>query len=336
VAIIADAGVWLMIYIAGLPQQLEAYRPVGRPTAVLVCFALLAIYGSSVGFRTAGLRHTISLFETGQMAAAFTFALAGALRLTQEMVAVGAFCMLSAGVLYLAAFARFSAVAFARNHRVYAICGLALLLTGSTLLLSGSAAAMLWSGVAVMAMFASAQTANPTLAIHGAIYLAASALGSGLLAYGRAAMTAAALPAPVGILWTVALAAVVSYAAFSGEPGNKWPRLAAASLAVFSALAFLVTVIVRFAGGTPSTSRLAMVRTLVTCAVALLVGVGGTRWKRIELVWISYASVALVTVKLIVEDFRESSPAALAISLLCYGAVLVFGPRLARLGMPRF
>jgi hypothetical protein len=36
------------------------------------------------------------------------------------------------------------------------------------------------------------------------------------------------------------------------------------------------------------------------------------------------------SVKLLLEDFRHSSPAALAISLVCYGAVLIVAPRLAR------
>jgi hypothetical protein len=40
-------------------------------------------------------------------------------------------------------------------------------------------------------------------------------------------------------------------------------------------------------------------------------------------------SIALGTVKLVMEDFRQSHPAALAVSLVCYGAVLILVPKLS-------
>jgi hypothetical protein len=347
VAVLSDIGVALMIYLAALPQQTGAYRPVGRPIAAGVCFVLLGIYASSVGFRTAGLRRGITLFEAAQMAVAWTLAVGGALRLTHNAAALGAFCLLSAGVLYWSAFTRFNPATSGRNHRVYASLGLGLFLTASVLLVSGSVAAMLWSGCAVAAMFVSTHAAHPTPALHGAAYLTAAAFLSGLLDYGRLAMTGAVPPAlPSAILWIAAAATVLSYFACPSGPEGKWPRLLAATLGALAAAAFLVTIVARSAGGAPSASWLPTIRTLVICAVALSAGVAGRRLplkpaaaaaplQRIELVWICYAAMALVTMKLFVEDFRESSLAALAVSLLGYGAVLIFGPRLMRSGTPR-
>ena len=55
----------------------------------------------------------------------------------------------------------------------------------------------------------------------------------------------------------------------------------------------------------------------------------------IEMVWIAYLAIALATVKLFAQDFRGGSPAALAVSLLGYGATLLVGPRLTRSGTLR-
>ena len=63
--------------------------------------------------------------------------------------------------------------------------------------------------------------------------------------------------------------------------------------------------------------------------MALGFGFAGSRTGHRELVWISYAAIALGTVKLLLEDFRQSHPAALALSLLCYGALLILVPKLA-------
>jgi uncharacterized membrane protein len=68
---------------------------------------------------------------------------------------------------------------------------------------------------------------------------------------------------------------------------------------------------------------------LVTCALALAFSFAGSRTGRRELVWIGYTAIALGAVKLLLEDFRQSHPAALAISLVCYGAMLIVVPRLA-------
>ena len=80
--------------------------------------------------------------------------------------------------------------------------------------------------------------------------------------------------------------------------------------------------------GQPTASLLAASRTVVTCALALALRFAGSRTDRRELIWVSYAAIALGAVKLIFEDFRQSHPAAMAVSLVCYGAFLILAPRL--------
>jgi hypothetical protein len=280
------------------------------------------------------------------------------LGLTGGAPPLGVFCLLSAVVLYWAALVRFPPVAFARNHHVYASLGLALMLAGSVLLLPRSAAAVLWCGLSVAAMFTSARTARSTLAIHGAVYLVAGATISGLLNYCRLAMTGAVPPGePSPVSWILAAAAALAYLACSSAPTGRWTRLLAASLVALAVSAFLVAFIAHFAAAGPNAPWLPTVRTLVVCGVALSLAVASTRFRpaftydaegpelsvdehgalrsrRIELTWISYAAMALLAVKIFVEDFHDSPPAALAVSLLCYGGVLIFGPRLTRSRTP--
>jgi len=102
--------------------------------------------------------------------------------------------------------------------------------------------------------------------------------------------------------------------------------------ALFSALSIAALAILiagSVFGARLTLSLLATVRTLVTCALALAYAFIGSRAGRNELVWISYLAIALGTLKLILEDFRQSNPVALAVSLVCYGALLIVVPKLS-------
>jgi hypothetical protein len=343
-ALLANIGVWLSIRIAAQPG-LEAYRPVSRIAAIGVDLALVGIYAASVGLRTVWLRMRISLFEIAQLAAVYVLGLSGVIWLSQEPRLAGIVCLLIAAASYFVGFRRFnpadsSRADSRRNHGVYAFQGLAFLLAGSALLVSvaeprpevGRTAAILWAGIALAMLWISRQSNSPTPTIQGAISLAASVLASGLIGYGYLALAGAIPPELGGGPWIVALAAVAAYFLC---PLAKWPRLAIAGMAAFGAAALLVAMLAPLLGSPPAAGWLAALRTAVACLIALLLGFAGSRWKRRELIWIGYATAALVTLKLFWEDFPNSSPASLAVSLLSYGALLVFGPRLIRPGVQR-
>jgi len=52
----------------------------------------------------------------------------------------------------------------------------------------------------------------------------------------------------------------------------------------------------------------AVIRTLITCVVALALAFSGSRWQRTELIWIAYGTLALVTAKLLFEDLQHGHP----------------------------
>ncbi len=67
----------------------EGYHPVGPVTVSILCFALLAIYGGSIGVRSFALRQRISVFEIAQGVLAFALATFGILRATQGSASWG-------------------------------------------------------------------------------------------------------------------------------------------------------------------------------------------------------------------------------------------------------
>jgi hypothetical protein len=109
-------------------------------------------------------------------------------------------------------------------------------------------------------------------------------------------------------------------------------RLLPTTLAVCAIAALAIAVLGGLVGrgGEPSFPLLAVIRTAVTCTAALLLAFAGSRWRRLELVWLAYAAFALGSVKFIVEDLRIGSPESLAASLFMYGAVLLLISRLVR------
>ncbi len=94
----------------------------------------------------------------------------------------------------------------------------------------------------------------------------------------------------------------------------------------------MVSVRLGSASGMLNASRLSVVRTLVTCSVALVLGFGGSRLKRAELLWVAYVAIAFGTLKLLFEDLRFGNAASLVASLLFYGLILILIPRLTKSG----
>jgi hypothetical protein len=336
VALAADFAIWLLLYLlsraGGLPQD---YRAIAPATCVLVCAAFFLIYAISIPWRAVVLRRTLSIFEIAQCAAAFALATEGALQITQGEAAptIGALSAVAGAACYFTAFIRFAAHAPRRNHHVFAAWGAALCLVACALILPASLLTPIWSAAAVIATLAGARASQLTLGIHGAVYLLAAGLAAGFPAMALNAFTGSPLEPVTPGLWMVAIAAVCCYAAWGKKPARI--SLVSALLAGVSLGALLILGLLPVLFGQPSVSVLATARTLVTCALALAFSFAGSRTGRRELVWIGYTAIALGTVKLLLEDFRQSHPAALAISLVCYGAMLIVVPKLAGKSSPK-
>jgi len=189
------------------------------------------------------------------------------------------------------------------------------------LVLQATVAMVAVFGVEAIAMAWSARAGRRGLAAHGAAYLIAAVLLSGLLPFAARALAGAPLDgAPPTVVWIVATAALVCYLVDRGVAAA-----AVAALAAFSLAAMGVTMLA--GGASASPSLLATSRTILICGCAIALAHGGRRWARTELLWIARAALPLAVLKMLADDFRHASPAAIAVSLLCLGAALIAMPR---------
>lgn len=338
-AIAADFGVWLLVEVMtsaeGVP---EGYHPARPLTISILCFALLAIYGGSIGVRSFALRQRISVFEIAQGVLAFVLATFGILRATQGSAswALGILFLLLSAAFYWGALSYFADEESARNRRVSATWAAALLLGGSFLVFNVNLQVPFLCLAALLGAFLYFRTRKFSLGLHASFYLSAATAVSPLPVYVGNALAGSVPAAPGWNVWIVGVSALLCYLAGARVREDRSQRrllwLVPAVLVGFASAAILVVAISGIAAGrmelTPS--RLSVIRTIVNCLLALAFGFADARSKHVELRWVAYAAVAFGTLKLLLEDLRFGNAASLVVSLLCYGSVLILLPRLTR------
>lgn len=341
VALAADFAVLITVVILGDSQSVpQEYHSASTPLLIALVVALFFIYTAGLALRSLWAQWKISLIEAAQFAAAVLLAAWAVFRITSGagILALGVFCLAAGAASYFAAFALRSRHREARNFGFYALWAAVFLFAGSFFAIQGFALVVWLCLAAVAATGLGVRARNPALDLHGVAYLAGAVFASGLLIYSERAL-AGALPASPG--WPAILAAAVAIlcaALISRYPGeHKVERVLRLLPAIFAVFAFAGLAVVALAlliarGAGPTLPELAVIRTVVACAVALLLAFAGARWRRTELVWLAYAVAVMGTLKLAVEDFRIGNTKSLAASLLIFGAVLILLPRLARAG----
>lgn len=338
-AIAVDFAVWLLLYLMtssdGVP---EGYPVVAPATLMALSFALMAIYVGSIGIRAFWLRQRITIIDILQGAVAFVLGSYAAVILPMPLVApaLGVMFLLLAAGCYWGTLSRFAEHEQAHNRRVSASWAGLLFVAATLLLFPPLLQVAFLSMAAAVATVAYTRTSKLSLSFHASLFLAAAAVVSLFPKYVVNAMAGSVPSAPTLGVWIVAVSAALCYALGSRAAEERISRRAllvfpVAVLGSFLA-ALVVAVSVWIAAGRfelPA-SRLSVIRTIVSCALALSFGFLGFRWKRIELGWCAYAAVAFGTLKLFFEDLRIGNPASLVVSLLFYGLILILLPRLTR------
>jgi len=336
-AIAADFTLWLSLYILGSENVPEGYRSVAPSTLIAVCALLPAIYGIGVTFRMFVQRHRISIFEIAQLAASFGLAAFGIMRASHNAAApaLGVLFLLLAGISYWGTLSRFAAESHTRNRRVSATWAAALLVAGAFLLLPDNFQIPFLCAAALLTAVLYTRTAKLSLGLHASFYLAAAVSVSSLPSYVWNSLAGTVPASPDWRAWTVALSAALCYAVESRKEMDQGRRrllwLAPAGIAAFTIAGWAVAATVRVASGQIelAASHLSMIRTVVICLLALVLGVASRR-RHLELRWIAYAAVALGTLKLVLEDLRFGNPASLVVSFVFYGLILILLPRMTR------
>ncbi len=341
-AAVVDAMALLLVAILTRPALPEGYAATPAATAALVLLAIPALYIASVAGRTLRLGHPVTGFEVVQGTVAVALGLGGAVRVLARQglpgTGPGALALLLALLCYAAAFAYAERrPGQGRNFYFYSTAGGLLLLAGTGLVGLGPALPLAWCAAGVVSALLGRRFGRMTLRVHGALFLGAAAVQTGLLAScARSLAGVEAAVTPAG--WATAVAASAAWLVLATDAAA--PRTGAGRLPQF-----LLAVVLVLAAGKAAHAGLcgalgswlsadagasAVVRTGVLATLALALAFVSARGTLPELGWLVYPLVAMGGLKLVMQDLREGRPATLVLSLTLYGLVLTIAPRLMK------
>ena len=342
VAVLAD------IAAIGLVTRALTETPRESPEAVLAfLLLLLGSYLASIGVRTLIKGRNVIAFEVVQTAAALVvslWGLASILRVTGlegRWFGAGFLCL---GVASYAVSLAFVDRRQGRGANFYFYTTLALVFTvvGTTLVLPTSGVAVVCALLGVAATAAGGRLGRWALEAHAAVYLLVASVASGL--FGDAArsllgsdVAALRLPGPSGLASMACLTVAVLWAV-SGRGGAvvQWARparLLILALFLWCAGGAVVHVAKLGLSGAfnreVATAELALVRTVVVAATALILALLASRLRVVEAGWLVYPVLLLGGIK-VLQDLRTLRPSLLVITLAAYGAALILAPRWLR------
>jgi hypothetical protein len=337
---------WLVTNERGLP---EGYAAIPHAALLGAQVALLAIYLSSTIVRTLLRGFTFTWFETAQCAVAFLISVGGGLQLTSHDArvapALAILALVCAAACYLVSFLMLDSEGeqHSRNFHTYSTFGILLALAGSRILLSGAAAAVAWSVLAVAAIWVGGVFLRLTLKVHGTIFLLL-ALGVSSALEQAAGLLLGSRTWPGGAPWAIwsgALTASLCYAIGTRHGASVTPSWSSRALRILVAgtavllvagiAAGLLTSAYHLIFGAEATHAFcATLRTFVLSAAALLLAWAGGRWDRPEFSRLVYPVMALGAYRMIGVDLQQDRTTALFLSLLLYGGALILLPKLIR------
>jgi hypothetical protein len=345
----ADLAVFLATWLVTNPRGLpEGYAPIPAWGLLAAQMALLVIYLSSVTVRTLLRGRTFTIFETGQCALAFLIGLGGAMRLSFQgfhlTPAIAGFTLLCGAACYAISFKVLAPQdSHGRNFYTYSTFGIFLVLAGCRILLGDSGAAIVWFLLALACIGAGGFWGRLTLEVHGGVYLLLALMLSGAFLQSTRLMLGTVLrpdtTAPA--LWMGAVVTGASYllaVRSSRSVGGGWNfhafRVAMAAALVWLLLGLAAGGLVGIYRGlfavAAGDSFFATLRTAAVVGVTLLVAAVGSRPDFRDLAQLVFPLMLLGGYRLLTDDLRQDRKAAMFLSLLLYGAMLIALPRLRR------
>jgi hypothetical protein len=343
-ALFADLAALLLVYIVTRPAGFPGgYAPIPRGFVLGALTALLGIYLASTMVRTLWRGAVFTGFEAAQWLVAFLLSLGGALQMTHyepaAMRAVSVFSLAASATCYVISFAFLGEGKHGRNFYMYSTFGLLLAVSGSSLLVSGTALAAVLSALAFVCLWIGREADRMTLKWHGTLYLLVAAAGSGLWVWSTERLLGAGdIRAPLAPAASIgAGAAVLGYTlTFRSRRTSDWPwprrlivlLLAANCIWTVGGLAAEALAWVSAGVGLSAAPFRPTLRTAVLTGLSVAAAWTGVRSRRFELAWVVYPLMAVAAYKLVVQDFLQGQTLPLFAGLFLYGGALVFLPRI--------
>ncbi len=346
VALTADALILRLAVMTSNPGgAVVKGKAIGAGAIELLCLALLVVYLGLFVYRALVQGRGVRAFDVVQSLLAIGVGFGGAAHAARHggvgATGLGWAAFAAALVGYAVAFT----VVHQRHGRgraffYFASLALLFLVLGSGLVVSGQLLAWVWIGLGLAAAILGGHFDRVTLRAHSAVYLGLAAAQTGLLA--AAADAFFAHPAHrwsgLGASALVALAATgACYAVLvrtTAEPVSRprrIPRFLVAVLTLLGVGYVAITLLVRLTTDAPpaaSPAAVAVVRTGVLAATAVLMGWTAGRTRLSELGWLVYPALAIGLGKLVVEDLSRGNPLSLTIGFGLFGGALLMAPRL--------
>jgi hypothetical protein len=339
VSMIADLAICTQIFVYDGPQNTRAdYPALGAAMLIAPASILFLITGVGIAIKAAVHQENISVLENVQAVIAFILTVSSVLCFApvHGTSVLGAVCLLLSVAGYTATFALFRNRPEPRNYRLFGTWSAALLAVGAILCLPLPCAAA-WLGLsAVVAALVAMRATSMMLKFHSLLFLVVASVTTHLAEYIFGSLVGT-LPAQSGwSLLVVSACAVSCYALGKEQAGEPWLEqtlhFVPALIATCALAALLAQTSLRMAvlGFTPDVVHIAFIRTLALCSVALALAYGASRWRRLEMTRISYATLAFVAAKLIIEDIRHGQMEFIAGSIFLFALSLIAVSRLAR------
>ncbi len=348
VVALLDGLLLLLATVTLVAPPEQAAQLVGPATLLSLLLALAAVSFAASIARTWRTGRAVLPAEIAQGAAAGLIGFGGALAVThrtgEAATVAGVVGLLLAAATYAASFTFIDRIEGRRvSFAFYTTAALVFTMLGAFSLWRGSALALALSAAALATAWLGSRRARETLSLHAAIYLAAAAVAAGLGGLAWAALLRPGGPAPTAItpalLVVVAVAAVFCWLPVASH-GRTWGSLARGAKAVGMVVLLLgldevaVTLAVRWlprdADGQVSAPALAVLRTALLSVSAIVLPLLGRGGRLREATWLVYPLLVAGALKLLFEDLRAGSPAALVLSFALYGGALIVAPWLAR------
>jgi hypothetical protein len=349
VALGLDAAVLVMVSIVARPEGLpEGYAPVSLSVAFVLVVILPVLYLSSIAIRTLVRDRKVTGFEIVQAVVALAIGVGGALELGEaiglEPIVVGSPLLLLGAAGYGAAFAFIDRTSGrGRNFYFYTSFAVVLTLLGTRMVLSGVVLPITWCALALAALWLGGFFDRITLRYHGAAYLTASAIVSGLLPSVHDSLIAHAADAWRPTTWVSFLVAAAVTAGYGLLVANRkenpsWVALlpqaiVAGLLAWISAgvvTMWLAGDLAHAPGPDADVASLATSRTAVLCILAVIMAWGARKYALRELGWLVYPLLVGEGMRLLLEDLRYGRSSTLFVTLALYGGALVATSSLMR------
>ncbi|WP_109484938.1 hypothetical protein [Occallatibacter savannae] len=341
--LVADAAISGLLFIYSGPPDTRALYPVlSIPALIAPALMLFLLNAVSVAVRVLARRRTLLIFEAVQVFIAFALTVASVLIFspTRGAILLGIGCILLSAAGYFAVLRYLAQREERRTFRIFAALSAALLISGSSLVVSREPASLVLAVAGLSATYLSRRTQPAMLSVQGAIFIVSSAALAGLpnYFYTVIAGSSAAPPHAAAIVVSLCLVTAMVFSSASSRErafaASRIVQTAIGLVAICAVIALLVHGLIAGvgAGMALAAHHIAFLRTLAICGVALAVAFEGPRWGRPELTLLAWTALAGVGLKLLLEDMRHGHMGFVAASIAVFAITLMSVPRLVQLG----